>query len=95
MIWKFPHYNVANGIDWYMIEDTYGWFREMKDVPQDSIWHAEGDVQTHTKMVCEALINLPEFLELSEQDKHIIFTAALLHDVEKRSTTTTDRKSVV
>jgi predicted kinase len=59
-------------------------------VPQDDEWHAEGDVFTHTKMVVEALISLPEFKELNEQDKHILFTSALLHDVEKRSTTTTE-----
>jgi predicted kinase len=41
-------------------------------------------------MVVEALLALPEFITLNEQDKHILFTSALLHDVEKRSTTTTE-----
>jgi len=62
----------------------------MSGVQQDSIWHSEGDVQVHTKMVVEALINLEEFKLLEEQEKHILFTSALLHDVEKRSTTTTE-----
>ena len=90
MIWKFPKYEIDQPIDWDLIESSYDWFRDMKGVPQDKEWHAEGDVYTHTKMVVEALIALPEFKPLSDQDKHILFTSALLHDVEKRSTTTTE-----
>lgn len=41
------------------------------------------------QMVTEALVSLPEYQGLNEQDQHILFAAALLHDVEKRSTTTT------
>lgn len=88
MIWKFPTYEIDNEIDWNLMESKFDWFGDMKGVPQDAIWHAEGDVYTHTKMVVNALISLPEFQKLNEQDKHILFTAALLHDVEKRSTTT-------
>ncbi|MBL4703997.1 MAG: hypothetical protein JKY54_05725 [Flavobacteriales bacterium] len=90
MIWQFPKYNINKPINWTAIEESYGWFRDMKDVPQDKEWHAEGDVFTHTKMVVEALISMDEFKSLNEQDKHILFTSALLHDVEKRSTTTTE-----
>jgi len=90
MMWKFPLYEVDTAIDWQQIEATFDWFRDMQGVPQDPIWHAEGDVFVHTKMVVEALINLPEFNELNEQDKHVLVTAALMHDIEKRSTTTTE-----
>ena len=90
MIWKFPKYEVDVPIDWESIEAEFDWFRDMKGVQQDAIWHAEGDVFVHTKMVVEALLGLPEFNGLNEQDKHILFVAALLHDVEKRSTTTTE-----
>lgn len=92
MEWKFKYYDVQDGPDWSAIEQNCEWFRDMKDVPQDEIWHAEGNVQIHTKMVCEALISLPEFNSLSEQDKHIMFVGALMHDIEKRSTTTTEFK---
>lgn len=90
MIWQFPKYDIDKPIDWNEIERSYDWFWDMKGVPQDEEWHAEGDVFTHTKMVIEALISLPEFKALNDQDKHILFTSALLHDVEKRSTTTTE-----
>ncbi|WP_299276500.1 AAA family ATPase [uncultured Psychroserpens sp.] len=91
MIWKFPHYEIDKPIDWDLIELSYDWFRDMKGVEQDKEWHAEGDVFTHTKMVVESLISLPEYKILTEQEKHILFTSALLHDVEKRSTTTTEK----
>lgn len=87
MKWKFPYYDINSGIDWSSIEREYEWFRDMANIPQDTIWHAEGNVQIHTKMVCEAMISLPEFQELDEEYKHIMFTSALFHDVEKRSTT--------
>ncbi len=90
MSWEFPKYEINKPVDWDTIESSYDWFREMKGVPQDKEWHAEGDVYSHTKMVVEALIALPEFNALNPQDKHILFASALLHDVEKRSTTTTE-----
>ena len=64
--------------------------RDMQGVPQDPIFHAEGDVEIHTRMVLEALQELEEFKLLPEQDQHILLAAALLHDVEKRSTTVTE-----
>ena len=89
-MWQFPIYEVDKPVDWNKIESNFDWVRDMQEVPQDPIWHAEGDVLTHTKMVVEALINLPEFAELDEQEKHILFASALLHDVEKRSTTSVE-----
>lgn len=90
MIWKFPTYEVDRPIDWDALEARFDWFQDMKEVPQDPEWHAEGNVFVHTKMVVEALLNLPEFKGLDEQSKHILFASAMLHDVEKRSTTTTE-----
>ncbi len=92
MNWKFKYYDVNTGPNWDAIEANCDWFRDMKEVPQDNIWHAEGDVQIHTKMVCEALLSLPEFNSFTEQEKHILFTGALMHDIEKRSTTVEEEK---
>lgn len=33
----------------------------MKDIPQNPIWHGEGDVYRHTRLVCEALAADPAF----------------------------------
>lgn len=90
MTWEFPLYRPGEPIDWQAIELQFNWFKDMRGVPQDPLWHAEGDVWTHTKMVVEALCALPEFQQLNEQDQHILFTAALTHDIEKRSTTGTE-----
>jgi predicted kinase len=65
----------------------FTWLEEMKSVPQDSKYHAEGDVFTHTKMVVEALVKEPAYQVLDAQAQEILFAVALLHDVEKRSTT--------
>lgn len=92
MSWKFKYYNVATGIDWEAIEKNCDWYRDMKAIPQDAIWHAEGNVQIHTKMVCEALLLLPEFIELNEAAKHLMVTSALMHDIEKRSTTAEEER---
>ncbi|MDO4878559.1 MAG: AAA family ATPase [Neisseria sp.] len=86
-IWAFPLFNPQRPIDWQALEARFDWFAAMRGVPQDRIWHAEGDVFTHTKMVCEALLELAEFQNLPAQEQHILFAAALLHDVEKRTTT--------
>lgn len=86
-MWKFPHYEVGQPIPWDKLEEEFDWFRDMKGVPQDPIWHAEGDVFIHTKMVAEALVNHEDFQKFDEQEKHILFATAMLHDVEKRSTT--------
>jgi predicted kinase len=86
-MWKFPYYEVGLPIPWDKLEKEFDWFRDMKGVPQDKIWHAEGDVFVHTKMVAEALVAHPDFQSLNEQDKHIMFATAMFHDIEKRSTT--------
>ncbi len=87
-MWKFPKYKIGTELDWDELVNSYGWIADMKGVEQDSIWHSEGDVYTHTKMVIEELIKLSSFNSLSEQDKHVLISAALFHDIEKRSTTT-------
>lgn len=87
-MWKFPLYEIGQALDWEALKAKFSWIADMQGVAQDAIWHAEGDVYTHTQMVVEALIQMPEFELLSDQDKHILVCAALMHDIEKRSTTT-------
>ncbi len=90
MKFENPYYKIDAEINWEKIENELDWFKEMKQVPQDIIWHGEGNVQVHTKMVVKKLLQLAEFKNLTEQDKHILFTTALLHDVEKRSTSSVE-----
>lgn len=73
--------------DWVHLEERFSWVKWMQDVPQDPHYHAEGNVAIHTQMVLEALQNETVFQKLSAQDKEVLWTATLLHDVEKYSTT--------
>ena len=73
--------------NWKELEYEFSWVHDMQNVPQDPIYHAEGNVAIHTQMVLAELQQLPEFKELDEQNQHILMAAALMHDIEKRSTT--------
>lgn len=61
-----------------------------KSTPQHPVYHAEGDVWTHTMMVIEALLAMPAYALLAREQQEIVFLAALLHDVAKCSTTVID-----
>ncbi|RYY90988.1 MAG: HD domain-containing protein [Chitinophagaceae bacterium] len=76
--------------DWTALRRAFSWVRDMEGVPQDPVHHAEGDVAVHTRMVLEALEALPEYAALAPEARSILWAAALLHDVEKRSTTVID-----
>ncbi len=80
-------WQLTENMQWPSLERELEWLQDMKDVPQDRVHHAEGDVAVHTAMVLYEIGQLPEFQQLPEQDQHILQAAALLHDVEKRSTT--------
>lgn len=66
------------------------WCRAMSACLQDSEWHAEGDVWTHTKMVCEELRRLEGWTALTPRQQSILTFTAILHDVAKPLTTELD-----
>jgi predicted kinase len=70
-------------VDWDFLDGEYDWIRDLRGCPQDPIYHAEGDVWIHTRMVCEALAALPAWQSLEEATRRIVFTAALMHDMAK------------
>ncbi len=63
------------------------WVAAMAACMQDPEHHAEGDVWTHTKLVCEALVALPAWSALPALDREVVFAACLLHDIAKPPTT--------
>lgn len=70
--------------------ETQSWCEPMKRCAQDAEWHAEGDVWTHTKLVCRELTKLDEWASMSDREQSIITFVALFHDVAKPITTEVD-----
>ncbi|MCA9689491.1 MAG: AAA family ATPase [Nannocystaceae bacterium] len=69
-------------IDWSRVEGE-AWVGPMAACMQDAEHHAEGDVWTHTKMVCEALVQLPAWQALDADARERVFAGCLLHDIAK------------
>ena len=44
--------------------DSQPWCQAMANCDQDAEWHSEGDVWTHTKMICQQLVGLDEWASL-------------------------------
>ena len=87
--WTFPFCPTAPDwhIDWAALQHQLTWLNPLADTPQDPRHHAEGDVLTHTRMVVEELIALLEWRHLSQTEQHMLFAAALLHDIAKPTCT--------
>ena len=66
------------------------WARAMAACAQDRGWHAEGDVWTHTKMVCGQLPRLDEWPSLGDHERVVLLFTALLHDAGKPLTSQVD-----
>ncbi|HSK00556.1 MAG TPA: AAA family ATPase [Kofleriaceae bacterium] len=60
---------------------------ELAATPQDEVFHAEGDVWTHTKLAIEALAGGPAYAAADPAARPILAAAVLLHDIGKPSTT--------
>ena len=80
----------AQSVDWRAIEDAFDWFRALDGCPQDPVFHAEGDVKCHTRLVTEALVADPMWGSRDDGECAVLFWAALLHDAAKPQTTRTD-----
>lgn len=89
---------MSNLSSWQQLKDSteneiVAWARqqpfaqEMADCMQDPLWHAEGDVWTHTEMVCAELLRLPMWTTLSKEEQVILLLTAIFHDAGKPATT--------
>jgi len=69
------------------------WARAMAACPQDSQWHAEGDVWTHTQMVCAELEQAEEWPLLDRCSQLKLLFTGLFHDAGKPLTTALDAET--
>lgn len=74
----------AQVLEW---AEAQSWARDMARCNQDAQWHAEGDVWTHTKMVCAELERLTDWPSLNRAAQLKLFFTALFHDSGKPATT--------
>jgi putative nucleotidyltransferase with HDIG domain len=70
-------------LDWTGMVAAFPWLKPLKECHQDPLHHGEGDVLTHTRMVVEALISDPAWQALGDDDRAVLFAAALFHDIGK------------
>ena len=83
--------------------DTFGVYKAlmpeilaMKNCPQPSYWHNEGDVWTHTKLCFKALVGTAFKKEFgSEAIQPLLLWAVLFHDIGKPSALKTPEKDGV
>ncbi|KOC19893.1 metal-dependent phosphohydrolase [Comamonas testosteroni] len=81
-----PH-SAHHAVDWAACLEAFPQLELGKTTPQDPIYHAEGDVWTHTQMVVTELLQDGDYAGLTNEERETVFLAALLHDVAKCSTT--------
>lgn len=90
MNWK-----LTDNKNWDSLEQQFRWVQDMNFVMQHHLHHEEGSVAVHTHMVLEALQQQPEYRALPAQEQEILWAAALLHDVEKRSTSVDEGGGII
>ena len=56
-------------------------------VPQNPLYHPEGDVFDHTKLTCDAAVHIADDLNLDSSERTILLLASLCHDFGKPATT--------
>ena len=81
-----PH-STREQVDWAACLDAFPQLELAKTTPQDPVYHAEGDVWTHTQMVVDALLQDSDYALLTNEERETLFLSALLHDVAKCATT--------
>ena len=70
-----------------------GWLKHFPEIaaldgtPQEPEWHPEGDVFIHTCHCCDALAELPEWLDADLTTRRVLMFAVLAHDFAKPQTT--------
>jgi putative nucleotidyltransferase with HDIG domain len=88
-LWTFPYCPISTdlSIDWTAILEQFTCLQDLAQCEQNPIYHAEGNVWIHTKLVCEALVSLADWQAMNIEDRSILFASALFHDIAKPHST--------
>ncbi|MEM6795032.1 MAG: AAA family ATPase [Acidobacteriota bacterium] len=70
-------------VEWESFDRQLAFIRALRGCPQNPTYHAEGDVWTHTRLVCESMAQDEAWRALDEESRQDLFAAALLHDSAK------------
>ena len=88
MEWILKHFSGTEAPDFNELKALLGsWALRMQNTPQRSDYHAEGDVLTHTEMVCKAMTQLEAYRREPPEGRALLYLAALFHDIGKPLTT--------
>lgn len=79
--------------DWKLCIDAIPDLEKLARTPQDPLYHAEGDVWTHTQMVIRAMLASSIWQNASASDRRVLFFACLLHDIAKPATTVVETEA--
>ncbi len=86
-----PHFK----IEWKKTFEEFPWLNDMENCPQNPVFHAEGNVLTHTKLVVEDIVKSEEWRNLGETEQSVLFLSALLHDIGKESCTKIENERII
>lgn len=96
--WTFPGCPTTpaeNAPAWSALQARFSWLRAMNGIPQSPVYHAEGDVLIHTRMVTEAMLALDAWRSLAPAERQALFASAMLHDVGKPGCTIVEGEGLV
>lgn len=76
-------------VDWARVLESefHSHFQRMAETMQHPAWHGEGDVLTHTRLVCDEMVKMRAWQGLPSRQRQTLFVAALLHDLGKTACT--------
>lgn len=80
----------GQGYDWKALCELVPTLEVLETTQQDPVYHAEGNVGIHTRLVLDALLEDSYFQAAGADRRFVLFTAALLHDIAKPITTRID-----
>lgn len=70
-----------------IFEHVFPEFKDLQNTEQSPLWHPEGDVWVHTKMVVDECAKLIREKNFDESTNFALMLGALCHDIGKTSTT--------